>query len=331
MSLMFTRGHGDAAQDALSRSLGIAEQLGDAANQMMLLGPLHMFHYRRGEFRTSLDYAKRSATAAAAVGDPTAIALAHCLTGISLHSMGELNAARAELEASLRHEPVSHRSRTLYLGFDYYNWAGMALGRTLWMLGHADEAIARVRRTIEDAQRLDHPVTLTIVLHWAAAVYLWVGDLELAEKHIEWFLSRAETHSLGPYLAVGHGLKGELAIRRGDPALGVEMLERSLQKLHAARYELVSTAFRLALAQGLADVDRVADGLAVIDESVRQVEANGDLCLHAGAAARKGSAGCLLPAGRCDGNQSLSESIFRMGASTIRERLSCGPPLISPH
>jgi hypothetical protein len=59
-------------------------------------------------------------------------------------------------------------------------------------------------------------VTLTIVLHWAASVFLWVGDLANAEKHIDRFISRAETHWLGPYLAVGRGLKAELAIRRGD-------------------------------------------------------------------------------------------------------------------
>ncbi len=122
---------------------------------MLLFGPLHMFHYRRGEYRTSLEYARRATIAAASVEDPTAIALAHCLTGISLHSMGELNAARIELEASLRHKPVSHRSRTIHLGFDYYNWAGMALGRTLWMLGHPDEAVARVRATVENAEQLD--------------------------------------------------------------------------------------------------------------------------------------------------------------------------------
>jgi predicted ATPase/DNA-binding winged helix-turn-helix (wHTH) protein len=276
MSLMFTRGHGDAARDAFSRALSIAEGRDDAANQMLLLGPLHMFHFRRGEFRSSLQFAKRGAAAAAKLDDPTAIALAHCLTGISLSSMGELAAARAELEATLRHEPASDRSRTLHLGFDYYNWAGMALGRTLWMQGYPDQAIKRVKRTIEDAEALGHPVTQTIVLHWAAAVYLWTGDLESAETHIDWFLSRAETHSLGPYLAVGRGLKGELAIHRGDARAGVAMLDGALQNLHAARYELVSTAFSLALARGLIATGRTDEARSVIDASIRTVEANGD-------------------------------------------------------
>ena len=280
MSLMFTRNHGDEARDAFTRSLAIAEQRADAANQMLLLGPLHMFHFRRGEYRTSLEYARRSARAAATLADPVATAIAHCLTGISLHSMGELQEARTELEASLQYEPDGHRSRTLHLGFDYYNWAGIALGRTLWMLGHRDQAIEQIQRTLENAQRLDHQVTLTILLHWAAAVYLWNDDLTAAERHVDWFLSSAESHSLGPYLAVGRGLKGVIAIRRGDPKTGVEMLESALKKLHASRYELVTTPFNLALAQGLAGIDRNRDGLEVIDTTLRNVEANGDLCFR---------------------------------------------------
>jgi hypothetical protein len=45
---------------------------------------------------------------------------------------------------------------------------------------------------------------------------------------------RAESQNFGPYLDLGHGLKGELAIRRGEVRAGVEMLQNCLEKLHAA-------------------------------------------------------------------------------------------------
>lgn len=277
MSLMFTRDHGEVASIAFKRSLAIAEERGDMANQVLLLGPLHMFHFRRGEYKSALHFARRGATAAEMIGDPAGIALAQCLTGISLHSMGELSLARAELEATLKFEPTTHRERTIHLGFDYYNWGSMALGRTLWMQGYPAQAVRRVQQTIHDAKLLDHPVTLTIVLHWAAAVCLWSGDLDAAQAYIDEFLSRAETHALGPYLAVGRGLQGELTIRRGDPQRGIEMLESSLEKLHAARYELVTTAFNIALAQGCMTVGRTGEGMRLINETIRQVEQNGDL------------------------------------------------------
>jgi tetratricopeptide (TPR) repeat protein len=276
MALIFTRAHSEAARTAFERSLAIAEEHRDVHNQMQLLGPLYLFHFRTADFRASLQYAKRSAAVARIVGDPSAIGLAHCLSGVSLHYMGDLDGAHVELEAALEHAPASERTPTVYLGFDCYNWAGIPLARNLWLQGHPTRALERVCQTVNDAQRVDHPVTLAIVLHWAASVFLWIGDLANAEKHIEWFSSRAETHFLGPYLAVGRGLKAVLAICRGDAENGVETLRGCLEKLHAARYELLTTAFNISLVQGLASMGRFAEGMALIDDTIRLVDVNGE-------------------------------------------------------
>jgi len=310
MSLMFTRGHTEVARAAFARGLEIAEQRGDLRNQMLLFGPLHMFHFRIGDFRGSLQYAERSAAVARTGEDPAAVALAHCLTGMTLHCMGNLNAARAELEATLRHAPGAQRTQTIYLGFDYYIWAGIALARTLWMQGYPTQAVERLRQTVSDAERLDHPVTLTLVLHWAAALFLWTGDLLSAEKHLDWFISRAETHSMGPYLAVGVGLKGELAIRRGDAKRGVEEIQACLDKLHAARYELITTSLNIALVRGLTAMGRFAEGITLIDETVRLVETNGDLAFMPESLRVKGRLLLSMPNPDQDGAQScLVESL----------------------
>jgi predicted ATPase len=276
MSLIFTRAHSEVARTAFERSFTIAEEHGDVHDQMLLLGPLYLFHFRTADFKTSLHYAKRSAAVARTIGNASDIGLAHCLSGVSLHYMGNLDGARLELEAALRQAPGSERIPTIYLGFDCYNWAGIPLARNLWLQGHPAQAVERTWQTVKDAERVGHPVTLTIVLHWAASIFLWVGDLANAEKHIDWFISRAETHSLGPYLAVGRGLKAELAIRRGDAENGVEILRDCLEKLHASRYELLTTAFKISLVQGLAATGRFAEGMALIDETIQLVEATGE-------------------------------------------------------
>ncbi len=55
---------------------------------------------------------------------------------------------------------------------------------------------------------MDHSLTLSIALIWAISVFLWTGDLESAEEHVDWLISRAESHSLAPYFAVGRGFEG---------------------------------------------------------------------------------------------------------------------------
>jgi predicted ATPase/DNA-binding winged helix-turn-helix (wHTH) protein len=276
-SLMHMQGESEVARRALKRSLAIAEERGEVLNQVRMLGPLHMFHLRGGDFKTTLHYARRGCAVAEALENPAAIALAHSILGISLHLMGDLSGARAELEAALGHGPGFERTSTIYLGFDHHNRAGIVLARTLWLQGHPVQALEHARQAIDDAALMDHPVSLTIVLHWAASVFLWTGDLPSAETHINWFINHAESHSLGPSFAIGHGFKGELAILRGDARGGVESLQVCLQKLHAAHYELLTTPFNISLAQGLAAIDRLDESVALIDEAIELVEANGDL------------------------------------------------------
>lgn len=277
-SLMHIRGEIDAARAALNRSLAIAEEHGDAVEQVRLLGPLHMFHLRGGDFKAALHYARRCSAIAETLGDSVATALAHSILGISLHLTGDLSGARHELEAALEHWPGFQQASTIYLGFDYRNRAGIVLARTLWLQGHPAQAVERARQAISDAARMDHPISLTIVLHWAASVFLWTGDLQGAGEHIDWFISRAETHSLGPSLAIGHGFKGELAIRLGDAHRGIGIVQNCIDKLRAARYELLTTPFNISLVQGFAATGHFAEGIALVDETIRSVGANGDAC-----------------------------------------------------
>jgi predicted ATPase/DNA-binding winged helix-turn-helix (wHTH) protein len=275
LSLIFTRGMDEAARVAMKRGLAIAEERGDALSQMQLLCPLHMFHFRSGDFKSALYYGGRTRDVAAAIGDPAAIALSHTFMGIPLHVTGELERARVEFEAAVQHGPGSQRTSLTYLGFDKV--AGGALARTLWWLGYPAQAEDRARQSVEDAAGAGHPVSLSVSLLWAVSVFLWTGNLTSAEEYLERFVSHAESHSLRPYIALGRGYTGELAIRRGDAKGGVESLRRCLEELHATRYELLAMACDIPLVQGLAALGRFAEGITLVDETIRQIEASGGL------------------------------------------------------
>ena len=275
LSLMFTLGNSELARVALNRSLAIAEERNDVPNQLQLLGRMHIFHERMGHFETALRYARRSSVVSATLADPSAIAVSQSLLGVSLHLAGDHLGARTELEAAINC-PERHRTTTVY-GFDHHNRACITLARTFWLQGHPAKATELARQTVDEAAQMDHPVTLCIALIWAVSVFLWSGDLESAEENIDRFIAHAQSRSMEPYLAVGRGVKGELAIRRGDPKSGVESLKQCLEELHAARYELLTTTFNLSLIQGLLANGRFDEGMALIDETIRLVEANGDL------------------------------------------------------
>jgi len=275
LSLMFTLGNGELARVALSRSLAIAEERNDVTNQLQLLGRMHIFHERMGHFETALRHARRSSLVSATLADPSAIAVSQSLLGVSLHLAGNHLDARTELEAAITC-PERHRTTTVY-GFDHHNRACITLARTLWLQGRPGKATELARQTVDEAAQMDHPVTLCIALIWAVSVFLWSGDLETAEEHIDRFIAHAQSRSMVPYLAVGRGVKGQLAIRRGDAKGGVTVLGQCLKELHAARYELLTTTFNLSLIEGLLAKGRSDEGLALIDETIGLIKANGDL------------------------------------------------------
>jgi predicted ATPase len=147
----------------------------------------------------------------------------------------------------------------------------------LWLQGHPAQAVECARRTVKNAVSADHPVTLSSALIWAISVFLWTGDLQSAEEHIDHLMSYVESYSLGPSSAIGRGYRGELALRRGDAKSGVESLQGCLQELRAGRHDLLTTMLNIPLVQGLAAVGRFAEGMTVIDDNIRMVDAVGDL------------------------------------------------------
>src|SRR3546814_11424692 len=67
-------------------------------------------------------------------------------------------------------------------------------------------------------------------------------------------------------------------MRRGDANGGVESLVEGLKALHAAPYELLTTTLNIALVEGFAATGKSAEALALIDETILLVKANGELC-----------------------------------------------------
>lgn len=275
---MHLYGENEHARAALKGSLEIAREERDTSNEAGLLGMLHMFHFRGGDFSIALSFARRCRTLAEDVDDPAALALARSILGRSLLMMGDLNGARVELEELFKTWSPTQQSSTIYLVHDRHYRAGIALARTLWLQGYPAQAVQRVHEFVDGARQMDHPASVSVLLAWSASIFLWTGDLDSAETHIDASIAMAESNSLGPLAAVGRARKAQLAIRRGDAVDGVASLRASLTAIHAVRYELITTEFDISLAQGLAATGRLDAAMAHLEDTIRRVGSNGDTC-----------------------------------------------------
>ncbi|PMX89843.1 hypothetical protein C1X43_34065, partial [Pseudomonas sp. GW460-C3] len=82
---------------------------------------------------------------------------------------------------------------------------------------------------------------------------------------------------MAPHTIVGRGLEAVLAIRRGEPQNGVDVLQSCMRELPAAGYGLMTAPFNVSLAEGFVATGRFTEGLGLIDDGIRQVDENGDL------------------------------------------------------
>ena len=136
------------------------------------------------------------------------MALANSILGRALQFVGDHQQSHAELEASFRYWSRPPQTGEVYFGLDHHILVGIGLARNLWLRGYPAQARERIYQTIADAEQKNHPASLGLALSWAPGMFLWLGDSSTAQEHADWLISHAETHSLGPYLAVGRGYKG---------------------------------------------------------------------------------------------------------------------------
>lgn len=271
VSAMFTQGSTDQVRNAFVRGIELTRLLSDPHFELRLLRGFHIYLTRIGDYRRALELSERAVIVARTVDDPADRLTADWMLGVAQHLKGDQAEAVVHCGSALSAALPAHQRTVLRLGYDDRIIALVALARALWLAGSPDRAVEAARFTISEAERLDQPVTLGIALIWMTYVFLWCGDWVGAEQLIERLIGHAAKHSLGPYNAVGLGLKGDLLVRRGEPAEGVELLRRGLTTLHATRHKILVGAFSIALAEGLARIGQIDEALIVLEEAIQQV------------------------------------------------------------
>jgi predicted ATPase/DNA-binding winged helix-turn-helix (wHTH) protein len=276
VALMFTQGNTEQVRAAFVRAIELARSLGDARYEIQLLRGYHIYLTRLSDFRGSLHLGERSEVVAKLLNNPADTMMAAWMVGVAHHLIGNQREAVTYCESAMTGALPPRQSYMLRLGYDDRIIALVALARGLWLGGHPDRAVAAARFTIRQAELLEQPLTLGIAMVWVSYVFLWFGDWTSAEAIIERLIAHAAKYSLGPYNAVGLGLKGELLIRRGEPAAGVPLLRRGLATLEAIRHRILITAFTIALAEGLVRLEQIDEALAALDAAIAQNGPDGE-------------------------------------------------------
>jgi predicted ATPase len=271
-SQMYTAGSGRDTGVAWATTAEIAQALDDTDYRLRALWGTWATHLNRGEFGAALSLAKRFSDFAEKEADENDRLIGDRLTGTALHFLGNQRGARLHLERMLASyvAPVQ-RSHAVRFQFHQRVSGRMTLARVLWLQGFPDQALNCAKANIDDAVAIDHTLSLCNALANAACpLALLVGDLAAAEHYTKMLLSYTARDAFDIWRAFGSCFEGDLCVRRGNLAAGLQQLKAGIDELRRSRFSQYLTTFLGRLAEAQAAAGDAMKATATMNEAIRR-------------------------------------------------------------
>jgi len=264
-------------EHAYTRALKLCQEHGDSVQLFSALSGLWGLYLTRPRLPRARDLAEQALTLAQRMADQALLQQAHLMLGASLFYLGEFSSAREYLqEAVALYQPPRGRSWVLGLGADpgarCLAWAAW----TLWILGYPARALARMEEALSVAEQMSHAFTRAWVLHFAATLHSWRGELQLTQERAELEIGLSTEQNFVRWLAGGMVRRGWVMAMTGAPEEGIAQLSQGVATWRAMAGELGLTSILAQQAEAYGKGGRIKDGLSVLAEALALVERNAE-------------------------------------------------------
>jgi predicted ATPase/DNA-binding winged helix-turn-helix (wHTH) protein len=266
-AIFITMGSPEQAKTLLTEALETADALNDLHAQVRALSTLAPIYAFRGEYARGETAAERIEQIAHRIGEPIFLRLAYQQRGVTLFLRGRPREAQQYLERILRLPSASgDRRDAIYYNSNDRAVARAMLARTLWMQGLTDQALKEARLSLEELQGTEHQILLCQVLNQGISrIATMTGDFATADREITRLIEVASGSNAHVWETVGHFLKGQLFVERGEFAQGLLVLRDAFGTCGRTGWRLSYAEFKSALALALAETGRLDEAFVAID------------------------------------------------------------------
>jgi TOMM system kinase/cyclase fusion protein len=278
-ALAVTRGYAaPEVAKVYTRARELCQQLGETPQLFLVLWGLWDFYLVRAELQTARELGEQLLSLAQRVQDPVLLLEAHDALGQTLCCLGEYAPARMHLEQSIDlYDLQQHRSLAfLYGGEDPGVLCLCYVGRVLWALGYADQALGRIHEALALAQELSHPHSLAIALWFAAVVHQHRREAQAVQERAEAAIRLATEQGFPSWLAWGSALRGWALAGQGQEEEGIAQVRWGLVAWQKTGAEAGRTYYLALLAEAYGKAGQAEKGLAALADAPALVDKTGD-------------------------------------------------------
>ena len=200
------------------------------------------------------------------------------IIGVTLHLMGEQEAARVRLEGMLaKYAPRTVRYYTPGFQLDHGAMARVTLVRVLWVMGHPDQALAMLEEVLLEVRRANHALSICYaVIEAAVPILLMAGDLDGAARELGLLWSVADQNGFAIWQAGARAMR--LAIQAaGGEAVPARDVHDVFSALRLTGYTAPATWLSGVTAEARGAQEGLDARIARVDGAIADCERFGEL------------------------------------------------------
>ena len=203
---------------------------------------LWAFQLVRGKLQSALGIASQGLRLAEQARNPAFLLEAHLGLGIISCFMGELSVARVHLEEGIALAQSLDRSGRVPTSVQDSEVGCLTYAAsTLWHLGYADQARARMDEAL--ARKLAHPFSEVSALTQGAGLHMLRGDVSTFRQWIDEAMSLAREQEFPLWVGLGTAINGWALIEEGQIAEGMSQVRQGLAIYQTIGTELSKSFF----------------------------------------------------------------------------------------
>ncbi len=278
-ALMATKGYAaPQVEKAYTRARELCQQVGETSQLFPVLRGLCSFYLIRGKLETAHELGEQLLAMAQRQQDPALLMIAHSALGFIPLYLGRAASAREHAEqGTALYDSRQYRSHAFlyYLtdpGVSCLSHAALAL----WLLGYPHQALKRSYQALTLAQALLDPHTLVFTLHFAAWLYQFRREGQLAQERAEAVTALSSEQGFPVWVAQGTVLRGWAVAEQGQAEEGIIQMRQGMATWQATGAELGRPYFLALLAETCGKAGQIEEGLNTLAEALDTVNKNGE-------------------------------------------------------